>query len=79
MTFTEEYFKSAIAAAYGNMELVEKSERCSCYHCFKTFAAAEVNEWIDEHPLPNTTFCPYCGMDSVLCSATEFPIGDADF
>ncbi len=79
MIFTDEYPRSAIKAAFGNMELVEKSEQCSCYHCLKTFPAAEIDEWIEEDTPPNTACCPYCGIDSVLCSATEFPIVDTEF
>ena len=50
---------------------VEKSELCGCFHCTSTFTPDTVNSWTDEG---TTALCPKCGIDSVIGSASGFPI-----
>jgi hypothetical protein len=38
---------------------------CGCFHCEKTFDAAEIEEWIGD----KDAICPRCGIDSVLPGA----------
>ena len=47
------------------------SDICGCFHCEKTFAPSEIVEWTDDG---QTAFCPKCGIDSVVGSASGFPI-----
>ncbi|MBN9117629.1 MAG: cytoplasmic protein [Planctomycetes bacterium] len=47
------------------------SERCGCFYCLRTFAPAEVDGWL---AVEHTALCPYCGIDSVLGSASGFPV-----
>lgn len=48
-----------------------RSDLCGCFYCEKTFEAKEIEDWIDDQ---KTALCPKCGIDSVIGSASGFPI-----
>ncbi len=48
-----------------------KSDLCGCFYCEKTFEPSEIVDWIDDQ---QTALCPKCGIDSVIGSASGFPI-----
>lgn len=53
-----------------------KSEICGCFYCLKTFTPDRIDEWYGEktneyEPLAQ---CPECSIDSVIGSASGFPI-----
>jgi len=52
-----------------------RSDICGCFYCLKTFAPAQVIDWINE-PIDTgaTALCPFCGIDSVIGSASGYPI-----
>jgi len=51
------------------------SESCGCFYCRRIFKPSEIREWIDiTDGVGQTAMCPYCGIDSVLGSASGFPI-----
>ncbi len=52
---------------------------CGCFHCKQTFAPSEIIEWIDEDSegVGQCAMCPRCGIDSVIGSASGFPINTA--
>ena len=50
---------------------LEKSELCGCFYCEKTFSPAAIAEWIDDG---QTAMCPFCGIDSVIGSASGFEL-----
>ena len=57
------------------------SEICGCFYCQATFAPTEIEDWVDEPPTDEgisshgeTALCPKCGIDSVIGSASGFPI-----
>jgi len=50
---------------------VLSSELCGCFSCFQVFARSEISEWIDNG---QTALCPYCPVDSVIGSASGYPI-----
>ena len=51
------------------------SEICGWFYCEKTFRAEEIKDWTDDE---QTALCQKCGIDSVLGSASGFPI-DKEF
>jgi hypothetical protein len=63
-------------SAYHRAEL-ERSDVCGCFFCKKTFEVREVEEWVEDES--GTALCPYCGVDSVIGSASGFPVDDAGF
>jgi hypothetical protein len=48
-----------------------RSERCGCFYCLRIFLPSEIEEWVDDG---QTALCPYCGIDSVLGSASGIEI-----
>jgi hypothetical protein len=45
--------------------------RCGCFYCKSIFAPSKIVEWVDDD---DTALCPFCGIDSVIGSASTFPI-----
>ncbi len=54
-----------------NRAEVERSEVCGCFYCMSVFPPSRITEWIDEG---QTAICPECPVDSVIGSASGFPI-----
>jgi hypothetical protein len=55
---------------------IEASTVCGCFCCMKTFAPADIQEWIDTSNLVSaqTALCPHCGIDSVIGDKSGFAI-----
>src|SRR5260370_42393382 len=51
---------------------IERSELCGCFYCLASFPPGEIQEWIDRDA--KTAMCPRCGIDSVIGSASGFPL-----
>ena len=54
-----------------------RSEVCRCFYCLEMFSPSEIEEWVDEDEeteIGRTAMCPKCGIDSVIGSASGFPI-----
>lgn len=47
------------------------SKDCGCFYCINIFPPSEITEWID---CKESAICPYCGIDSVVGSASGIPI-----
>jgi hypothetical protein len=61
--------------SFRNREEVQVSSLCGCFYCLRTFAPAEVVDWEDEKGgVSATALCPKCGIDSVIGSASGFPV-----
>jgi hypothetical protein len=59
-------------------EQLAQSDRCGCFYCLSIFGPDEIEEWVDEQDGAGTTaLCPKCGIDSVIGSASGFPIETA--
>lgn len=48
------------------------SELCGCCFCLEIYPPSRINEWIDEdeNEVGQTALCPFCGIDSVIGSAS---------
>ncbi len=57
-------------------EEVMRSEICGCFFCLATFPPVEIDRWIDNegHLVGQKAMCPRCHIDSVIGSASGFPI-----
>jgi hypothetical protein len=60
--------------AFRQRDELEHSDGCGCFYCFSTFSPSEIKTWVDDD---NTAICPRCGMDSVIGSASGFPLTKA--
>lgn len=65
---------AAHAASSNHREEIGGSELCGCFYCLRTFPPAAIVEWVDEPQGGQTAVCPYCQIDSVLGSASGFPL-----
>jgi hypothetical protein len=61
---------------FKNRKEVEQSASCGCFHCKKTFASSEIEDWTDEG---ETALCPKCGLDAVLGDKGVSRAADEDF
>jgi hypothetical protein len=52
-----------------------RSDLCGCFYCCQIFRPQEIQRWIDEEEgIGQTALCPKCSIDSVIGSASGFPI-----
>ncbi len=65
----------AHAHSSGHRDELLRSEVCGCFYCLATFGPEEIEEWTDERGGVGTcAICPRCGIDSVIGSASGFPV-----
>jgi hypothetical protein len=50
---------------------LERSDSCGCFYCFAIFPPSAITEWVDDG---QTAICPFCPADSVIGSASNYPI-----
>lgn len=57
------------------------SDVCGCFYCLAIFKPSEIEEWCDCESIElggkkvcQTALCPYCSIDSVIGSASGYPI-----
>ncbi|HIF5693436.1 TPA: hypothetical protein ACX3DQ_004582, partial [Vibrio parahaemolyticus] len=62
-------------------EEIERSEVCGCFYCLSIFKSQEIVDWCDVYAdgvggskYGHTALCPKCSIDSVLGSASGYPI-----
>ena len=79
--------KSDVVAAHKHSSMhraeVEASDVCGCFHCLAVFSPRAIKEWTgfsqtsgdgSESDLGGTAFCPRCGVDSVIGSASDYSV-----
>jgi len=54
-----------------NRAELQNSFQCGCFYCLAVFTTIEIVEWVDED---QTAICPKCPVDSVIGSASGYPI-----
>ena len=62
---------------------IVRSELCGCFFCLATFAPEIIVTWIENRNVVQghtgvTAVCPSCGIDSVIGSASGYPV-DKEF
>ena len=68
------YVKAHDHAEY--QQEILKSDICGCFHCLKTFTPDKIDQWHGEgiEGVEPLALCPECSIDSVIGSASGFPI-----
>jgi hypothetical protein len=61
--------------SFKNRSELLSSELVGCFYCQQSFRPNEITEWHDEG---QTGFCPHCGIDALIGSASGFK-PSADF
>ena len=54
---------------------LRRSAECGCFYCLGIYPPDLIDEWVDDG---QTALCPECGIDSVIGSASGYPI-ETDF
>jgi hypothetical protein len=54
-----------------NRRELEVSPECGCFYFLSIFPPTDITEWIDDG---HTAQCPKCPVDSVIGSASGYPI-----
>jgi hypothetical protein len=76
--FTAEERKAAREHSFLNKAEILNSELCGCYLCLKIFKADAITGWIEDQHIDTeqnfTAICPFCYVDSVIGSASGYPI-----
>ena len=72
-TTDTELYTAALVHASKHREELDRSTRCACFFCFRSFATADITAWIDKN---QTALCPRCGLDSVLGTASGHILDD---
>lgn len=70
----EAQLSAAHKRCFSNRDEIEASDVCGCIYCTCIYPQTEVDDWTDEG---KTALCPYCDIDSVVGSASGFPITKA--
>ena len=73
--------KKAHKASIWHRSIIVQSELCGCFYCLEIFKPQEIKEWTDFKDASGkatekgqTALCPKCCIDSVIGSASNFPI-----
>lgn len=72
----EDIIKAHSHCNYNRVE-IERSETCGCFYCLRVYTPDKVDEWLGEisrDKNEQTALCPFCDIDSVVGSASGFPI-----
>lgn len=75
-SFSKEELKKAHDYSFKNKEDVSKSDKCACFHCFRTFPAKEIETYLSENDGKETALCPYCMCDTIIGDASGFELSD---
>ena len=61
---------------HDNREEILNSPICGCFYCLETFRPDEIFQWHseDENGVEQIAICPRCSIDSVIGSASGYPI-----
>ena len=83
MSHSTKFSKANLTAAHEHRALHEaelkQSDRCGCFSCLAEFPPSAITEWMKDENVPAgktgvTALCPQCGIDSVIGSASGYPI-----
>jgi hypothetical protein len=56
---------------------IAASPVCGCFYCHAVFGPERIERWLAEGS--GTALCPNCDIDSVIGSASGFPVDDPAF
>lgn len=60
--------------ASNNRELVERADKCYCFHCKSVFESSQIERYLNEEA---TAICPICSVDSVIPDSIDEKIDEA--
>lgn len=63
--------KEAHKTSIRHRNILRDSDACGCFCCLDMFDYKNIDDWCDNG---DTALCPSCGIDSVIGSASGYPI-----
>ena len=69
----ESTLKKLHTYASHNKKLIEKSEKCYCFHCKNAFESTRIERYLVNE---ETALCPECGMDSIIPDSIDESIDE---
>lgn len=66
-------FREAHSHSIHNHSEIEASDLCGCFYCLDVFPPGKIRDWGGTYEF-DTAACPFCGIDSVIGSASEHPV-----
>ncbi|MDB9496457.1 cytoplasmic protein [Spirulina major CS-329] len=73
---TEPPHITAHAHSIRHYDEIQRSDTCGCFYCCQIFPPSQIKEWVQDgdRPADQTALCPHCGIDSIISSASGYPI-----
>jgi len=75
--------RQAHKCSSNHRQQIEASSSCGCFFCLSIYPPSEIEDWTDwpdetpegsENEQGTTAICPRCGVDSVIGSASGYPV-----
>jgi hypothetical protein len=76
MSYPRDILDAAHKHSSCHRDELDRSAVCGCFYCCETCAPAEIEDWCDDE---DTALCPTCGIDSVIGSASGYPVAEQPF
>lgn len=75
----EKILMAAHEASANHRSTILASTVCGCFYCRKFFEPVEIDDWTDhdDKDVGMTALCPRCGNDSVIGSASGYPMTES--
>lgn len=67
---TEDHIRAHVWCC-NHRQTLRESTLCGCFYCLEVFPPSELEDWVGDG---DTALCPRCGIDSVIGSASGYPI-----
>ena len=77
MSFPVSVLRAAHGHSSGHRDEIAVSKICGCFYCETVFVREQIEGWLAEGS--GTALCPNCTIDSVIGSASGFPVEDPAF
>jgi len=76
MNYPRDILDAAHKHSIRHRQELEQSAVCGCFYCIETSAPSQIKDWCDEE---KTALCPRCGIDSIIGSASGYPVTEKPF
>jgi len=79
MSYPKDTLDAAHKHSSRHRDEIERSAICGCFYCGEICAPPEIKDWLDEEDEEDTALCPSCGIDSLIGSASGYPVAEPIF
>lgn len=70
------YLRAHLFSIRNRVMIERRPQMCGCFSCCRIFPSNELDKscWLPEEDGKYTAWCPYCGIDAIICEESGFPI-----